>query len=183
MTESIDVGLPEKLEFCDRGTHIEIIRKWFGVKTVVYTLVAIFWNGFLCFWYIDAAKMGALIAFFLPIFHVAMGVWLIYLSIASWFNRTIITASPSKISIRHRPIPWMGNIDMNAFNLKQLYTKEIVSRTRNGTSLTYSVRIITNDGRNKELIADLESIEQALFIEQKIEKYLNITDVPVKGSN
>jgi Tfp pilus assembly PilM family ATPase len=65
-------------------------------------------------------------------------------------------------------------------DLKQLYAKEKVSSSRNGTSITYEVHV-TRSGRNIKLVSGLESSEQAVYIEQEIEKYLNIKDIPVKG--
>ena len=40
---------------------------------------------------------------------------------------------------------------------------------------------MTKSGRNIKLVGGLESQEQAIFIEQKIEKYLRIEDAPVPG--
>ena len=65
--------------------------------------------------------------------------------------------------------------------MKQLYGKEKISRSRNSTSVSYELRAVTKSGRNIKLVGGLESQEQAIFIEQKIEKYLRIEDIPIPG--
>jgi hypothetical protein len=47
--ESIEIGLPDKMEFSDHGHFIGIIRKWFGPKIIFLTFFVIFWDGFLFF--------------------------------------------------------------------------------------------------------------------------------------
>lgn len=54
-------------------------------------------------------------------------------------------------------------------------------RSRSGGSATYEIHAITHSGRTIKPVSGLESSEQALFIEQEIEKHLNIKDTPVKG--
>jgi hypothetical protein len=65
--------------------------------------------------------------------------------------------------------------------VKQLYSKEKISRGRNSTTTTYEVHAVTHTGKNVKLLSGLESSEQALYIEQEIERYFRIEDAPVKG--
>jgi hypothetical protein len=51
----------------------------------------------------------------------------------------------------------------------------------NQPGATYEVRAVTQEGRNTKLVGGLETSEQALSIEQAIEKRLGIRDVPVAG--
>ena len=39
--ESIEIGLPDKIEFSDHGHFIGIIRKWFGLKIIFLTFFVI----------------------------------------------------------------------------------------------------------------------------------------------
>ena len=178
--DRMELGLPDKIEFHHYGSYIEIVRKWFGWEILFLTLFAVFWNGFLINWYTSIGNAN-LVALLFPLIHVAVGVWLVYYVIAGWFNHTHIFVSHGKLAVRHKPIPWIGNKEIASSNLKQLYTKEKILRSRNGRTVRYEVHAITHGGRNVKLVEGLDSSEQALFIEQEIEKYLNITDVPVKG--
>ncbi len=120
----IDIGLPEKMQFRDHTSHIEIIRTWFGWKVVAASVFAVVWNGFLVVWYGHALRSGNLLVILFPILHVAVGVGLTYFVIAGWLNRTRITTDYGSVSVRHYPVPWIGNMTIEAFDLRQLYAKE-----------------------------------------------------------
>ena len=179
--DPIELGLPDKVEFYNRGSHIEIVRKWFGWQILFLTAFAVFWNGFLVNWYTRIPEDADLMAVLFPLIHVGVGVGLTYYVVAGWFNRTHILVSHRKLAVQHTPVPWFGNKEISASELQQVYAKEKISHSRNGTTVTYEVHAITHRGRNTKLVGGLESSEQALFIEQEIEKYLSIIDAPVKG--
>lgn len=179
--ERLDMGLPAKIEFCDRGSHIEIIRKWFGGKFIALTAFVIIWNGFLFVWYTQAIKSNDLVPLLFPLLHVAVGVGLTYYVIAGYFNKTFVKVDYMSISIRHKPIPFWGNKKIRSPDVKQLYSKEKVSHSRSGTSVSYEVRALTQTGKDIKVLSGLDSSEQALYIEQQIEKYLNIEDKAMRG--
>ena len=187
MTERMELGLPDKLELRNQGTGIEIVRKWFGWKVILTTAFAVFWCGFLFMWYSMVFAFGnlfgresAFMALF-PLIHVAVGIGVSYTALAGWINKTRITVDQGRLSVRHGPLPWLGNKDLDGTTLKQLYSKEKISRGRNSTSVTYEVHALTSSGRNEKLLSGLETSEQALYIEQEIERYFRIEDAPVRG--
>ena len=181
----IDIGLPEKIQFFDHRSYIEIVQTWFGWEILILAAFAIFWDGFLFFWYNNLPQEVPLIAVLFPLLHVGVGVCLTYYVLAGWFNRTHIFANNQQIGVRHRPLPWFGNKDIEASDLTQLYAKEKISTSYSmygsATSTTYEVRAVTKSGRNIKLVGDLATQEQAIFIEQQIKKYLSIEDVSVPG--
>ena len=178
---AIDIGLPEKIQFHDHLSHIEIVRTWFGMQTLFLTAFAVFWGGFLFCWYGNIPEDSPLLFVLFPLLHVGAGVAISYIALTGWFNRTHVTVGQGRLGVRHGPLPWPGNKDIDAHDVKQLYAKEKISRSRNSTSVTYELRAVTKSGRNIKLVGGLESQEQAIFIEQKIEKYLRIEDAPVSG--
>ena len=180
MAEKIELGLPDSLELIRHDSYIEIVRKWFGAQFAFLTAFAIFWDGFLFFWYSKAFASGNLITLLFPLLHVAVGIGLTYYVVAGWFNRTHIYVSHGKMAVRHGPIPWFGNKELDTSSFKQLYTKEKISRNRNRT-VTYETHVITRDSKDLKLVGGLDTSEQALYIEQAIETYLGIEDMPVKG--
>ena len=158
-----------------------------------------FTQPFLINWYVHVPKSaGAMLTYF-PLIHVAVGVGLTHYAIAGWMNRTRIYVGYLRITnpegggaqygkkaimVRHAPLPWLGNKQMPASDVKQLYTQEGTSYSRRGArKVNYEVRVVTQGGRNKKLVGGLTSREQAIFIEQEIEKYLNIVDTAVKGQS
>ena len=178
----IDIGLPEKMSFTNHGTYIEFVRKWFGSKFVFLTGFVFIWNGFLYAFYGEIAGDNAeLFVYLFPLIHVGVGLGLTYYVIAGWLNRTYVFADKQRIEVRHRPIPWIGARKIEALDLKQLYVKEKVSRSNNSSSHSYEVRAVTNSGKNIKILGGLEDQEQALFIEQEIEKHLKIKNAPVRG--
>lgn len=179
--EAVEIGLPARLERRKTPAGMEIIRKWLGVEIVFMTFFAVIWDGFLVFWYDQAGRSGNLMLVLFPLIHVAVGVGVSYYAFIGWFNCTRIVFSPQKLAVIHGPFPWPGNLEINARTLKQLYTRQHVSRSRNGTSVTYAVHAITRDGKTRKILGGLSSSEQALYLEQEIEKFLDIEDKPVRG--
>ena len=178
---SIDIGLPDNMTFVDHGTYIEIVRKWFSWQFALLAVFAVFWNGALLSHYSGMSSNTPLISVLFPLLHVAAGIAIAYYALAGWFNRTHVYANKDLVGIRHRPIPWFGNKDIPVSNIKQLYVTEKLSRGRHGASTTYEVRVVTNSGRNIKLVGGLDNREQALYLEQKIEDYLDIEDQHVPG--
>jgi hypothetical protein len=179
----MDIGLPDKLTLNYRGSGFEIVRKWLGWQTIFLTVFAVFRDGFLLFWYSTALGFGAvnMMMVLFPLIHVAAGVGISYAALAGWFNTTRISVDQGKVTVRHGPLPWLGNKDLDGASLTQLYSKEKVSRGRNSTSVTYEVHAITATGKNEKLVSGLDSSEQALYIEQEIERHFHIEDMPVRG--
>jgi hypothetical protein len=179
--EGLPIGLPAKFAFHDRGSYIEIIRRWFGPHIIFLTAFVIFWDGFLVFWYCMAVKSQSLMPLIFPLLHVAVGIGLTYYVIAGYLNKTFIKADYMNISIRHRPVPFFGNKTIKSSDVRQLYSKERISHSRSGTSVSFQVQALTHSGKTVKLLSGLETSEQALYIEQQIERFLNIEDKAVRG--
>jgi hypothetical protein len=178
-TEMLDVGLPRGLSLERFGTRMRIVRKWFSLKVIPLAIFAMVWDGFLFFWYANALEGGSLITILFPLGHVSVGLGITYYVIAGFLNRTYIDVDRGRIQVRHRPIPYFGNKKLRSRDIKQLYAKEKIGSDNNAGS--FEVFVLTKDKKSISLIKGLESDEQALFIEQEIEKYLRLEDVPVKG--
>lgn len=186
MHEPIDIGLPEQMRFIDHTTHIEIVRKWFAKKFLFLTPFAIFWDALLIFWYGRLTMDSPPMAILFPLIHVGVGVWLTYYVLAGWLNRTHVYVGQGLLGVRHTPLPWPGKMNIETTDIRQLYAKEVTKIHRQPNSVTttstiYEVRAVTRSGRNIKIISELETQEQAIFVEQQIEKYLRIEDLPVQG--
>ena len=160
-----------------------IRRKWFSPIFIFLTFFVIFWDGFLVVWYGMATSMDAPLVFkIFPLIHVAVGLGLTYYVIAGYINKTDVIVSSSEIRIRSFPLPWLGDKTVDARDITQLYTKEIITRNKNGgTSSSYEVHLINTEGRQKRLIRGLNTKEEGLYMEKKIEEYLQIRDEGVSG--
>ncbi|MBN1935440.1 MAG: hypothetical protein JW934_12300 [Anaerolineae bacterium] len=178
----MDLGLPNGMEMFNNGDSFAITRRWFSLSTIFLTVFAVFWDGFLACFYIMLATPNTNPSVFLfPLIHVAIGVGLTYYALAGYINKTHIYVDHSTISIRHAPLPSFGNKTIDASDIKQVYVKRHVSHSRRGTSVTFQVCALTHSEKNLKLLSGLSSDEQALFVEQEIEKFLRIENVPVRG--
>lgn len=173
------VQLPSRFTIDERGSELIITRRWFSSVIVFFIFFCLFWDGFLVVWYIIAfTGQSPLIMKIFPIGHLAVGVGLTWFTIAGVFNRTTIAVNYDRLSIRHRPIPWFGNREIPANHIEQLFVD--TGFTQNNRQ-TYRVRARTNRSKTIKLIGGLKNREEALFIEQQVEKFLGIDDQRVAG--
>jgi hypothetical protein len=180
--EPIPVPLPAGVHVEERGRDLVIVRRWFSWVYVFLLFFCVVWNGFLVMWYGIAFQADAPLAFKLfPLLHVAAGVFITYMTIAGFLNRTTFRIERDHLTVRHGPVPWRGNLDVGTTGLLQLFCTEQVIRGRNGTTLKYSVEGVLRDGRHLKLATGLDAREQALFIEQALEKHLGIQDRRVRS--
>jgi len=100
----------EKVDEYDSSLHLK--KKWRTWLVIPLIFFCIAWDSFLVFWYAIAfSQMNPQSAEFwlmtlFPIGHVAVGVALTYLVVASLLNTTSIRIQQGSLSVRHRPVPW-----------------------------------------------------------------------------
>jgi hypothetical protein len=180
--EPIPVPLPGGVHVEERGRDLTIVRRWFSWVYIFLLFFCVMWNGMLVFFYsVIFAAGGPLVVKLFPLLHVAAGVFITYFTIAGFLNRTTFRVERDHLTVRHGPVPWRGNLDVSTMMLEQLFCTEQVSRGRNGTTVRYGVEAVLKDGRHLKLATGLDAREQALFIEQAIEKHLGIQDRRVRS--
>ena len=114
--------------------------------------------------------------------HTAVGIGMAYYTLAGLLNQTTIQVKGGELTIHHYPLPWWGNKRIQALDIEQIYSKEKVSRSKEGrVSYTYEVYAILNNSTKEKLVGGLKEQELAFYIEQTLEKYLGIRDRPVRG--
>ncbi|MBN1827163.1 MAG: hypothetical protein JW958_12975 [Candidatus Eisenbacteria bacterium] len=177
----LGIGIPKGMSIRHDGARLVIVRSWFSPSLLFLTAFVIVWDGFLVFWYRHALTTDATAMKWFPLLHVAVGVGLTYRVIAGWLNRTFVKVGGGEIVVRHAPIPWLGNKTLKSSEIAQLYSKEKVYSHRQGKPVVYEVRAITRADRNRKLVGGLETSEQAICIEQQIEKALGIKARRVPG--
>jgi hypothetical protein len=174
--------MPAKFQIDDSFGELRIRWAWFSPALIFLAFFCVVWNGFLLVWYSIAFATGApWIMFVFPIIHLAVGVGLTYLCLASFLNITMVAVESGRLSVHHRPIPWPGNMVLDASQLEQLYCLEQVRQTKNGTHRSYEVHMLSRDGVKRKLLGGLDDPDQALFLEQQLEQHLGITDRPIAG--
>ncbi len=180
-TARAPVPMPKNVEVFDTGTGWQISYRWYAPKYIGMIIFTLFWNGFMCAWHAISLSMGAYMMSVFGLLHTVIGIGVAYFTLAGFLNRTTITVELGLLTIQHGPLPWVGNKHLLDEDIKQFFCKEKVSHSDSGTSYSYDVYADLRDGESKKLLSGLNSAEQALFIEQELERYLGIQDRPVRG--
>ncbi|MBN1427015.1 MAG: hypothetical protein JXB07_01440 [Anaerolineae bacterium] len=176
-----EVPKPKGFKVEDEMGTLKIIRPWFGLVTIPLTFFCLFWNGFMAFWFGTAITQRIWIMAAFGILHAIIGLVMAYTTIASYLNRTVVKVRFEGVEVKNGPLPSFGNKRLETIAIKQLYTKEIISRGRSSYGYSYEVHAVTTDDRNEVVVGGLEDSAQALYIEQEIERALGIKDRPVRG--
>jgi hypothetical protein len=176
----LDVPLPERFTVEHPAGGLQISWRWYSPAAIFLTIFAVFWNGFVCVWISLVLSSGAgFFALFASI-HALAGIGVAYGALSMFLNATRVDASYGMLSVRHGPLPAFGNLDLPRDSLRQLYCLERVSSSRRGT-VTYELKALKADGSSVAVLQGLQSTEQALFLEQELERFLGIKDVPMSG--
>jgi hypothetical protein len=177
-----EIPLPTSLQVTRVGDNLEIRRRWFTPAVLFLVFFCIAWDSFLVFWYSKAVGGNApWIAIVFPLVHVAVGVGLTYSALASLFNSTVITVRRADLTIRHGPFPWAGNLTLERGQIDQLYCRRHQRQQRHGTATFHEVWLKSRDGRTRKILGNGIDLDQALAIEQQIERALGIPDRQVPG--
>jgi hypothetical protein len=179
--EPIDVPMPARFRVEDLGGTLTIEYNWWTPAILFLVFFAVLWNGFMIGWHTIALSTGAWFMSAFGLLHTAVGVGLIYVCLACILNTTTIRVDTGELSIRHKPMPWRGNRSLNSRDIQQLYVKSHVSHSKNGSTTTYQLHAVMSDGRREKLLTGLSEQDQALYLEQEIERHLRIEDAPVRG--
>lgn len=178
----LDVPMPERFKIARPVGALRVSWRWFTPTAIFLAGFAIFWNTFICFWVTMALASGAGGFALFATLHVLVGLGLAYGTLSMFLNTTTVEVSHSALTVRHGPLPAPGNLALPREELRQLYCVERIHRSRRGGSVSYTLQAVRSDGRSVALVQGLESTEQALFLEQEIERFLGIADEPVRGA-
>ncbi|MCK5682516.1 hypothetical protein KAJ27_00280 [bacterium] len=105
-----------------------------------------------------------------------------YGALAILVNKSVIRVTSFSIDIDHKPLPWPGNKSIKSKDIDQIYCKVKVHHGSGASKgYTYEVHASMREGMPVKLISGLPESDQALFLEQEIEKFLKIEDKWVAG--
>lgn len=174
----LPVPQPARITIERHGADLRISRRWFTFKHVFMAFFCVMWNGMLGFFFVTALASGAELSalFLFPLLHVAVGIGLAYATVAGFVNSTVLAVERGHLTVRHGPLPWMGNRDLSTSQIKQLFCEQKITNSRNGRSVTYSVKAMTRNDTAVKLVSGLHAHDEALYVEQEIEKHLGIAD-------
>lgn len=183
LIKSYALPLPGNFTLTEDSQEIIIEKKWFTMAHLGTLVFALLWNGFIYFFYIMMMKGNvSVIILLFPILHIVVGMWLLYYSICGFVNKTIIKAGNQEVSVRHIPLPWSGEKSIKKSCIRQLYILEQSRKHRGSIIYSYDVQVLMDVDRCITLVKGLDTPEEAVFIEKKLEQFLRIEDQPVEGA-
>ena len=175
------VPLPKSIEVIAEYDAIVIRRKWKSPVAYFLAIFSLFWNGFMIVWMSIALASGEWTMAAFGTLHAAVGLGLLYFTLALFRNQTDIRVNALNLSVKHHPMPWPGNVTLDVTTVAQLYCKKVVHRGKNGVTTTYELHAIDRQNRQTKLLSGLPEYEQAHYIETEIEKIIGIKNTPVAG--
>lgn len=148
---------------------ITITRRWLREKHYVLLLVLLAMSGGVAFaWTEYGASVPVGIA---TMFVIS---WT-YMLLSMFLNRTVIRAGGGRVDVTNGPIPSLlyRNRSLAVSDLRQLYAARF--------GAVFAVKAQLADGSVQDLVVPLVTAEQALFVEQQLERALGLVDFEVSG--
>ena len=170
-------SLPAKMAIQVRDDELIIKRHWRGVIPVGLLVITSF-----------LLTVGLFISDLHPLeFLINPLTWfviaLFYYSLRRIVNATNIQVSSAALQINEGPLLPRRRRFVSVSDITQLYVKKIVKRGNKNTTTTYDLNLIQKRGADRTLVTDLETAEQALFLEQEIERFLGLDDQAIQGAH
>lgn len=179
---------PPQMSVDHQGRRLVIRWRWFTPAYLFMALFCVGWDSFLIFWYSIAFRShnAPWLMIVFPVVHVAVGVGLTYSVLCGFLNRTTLEITPDWLTIRHGPLPWAGNRQLAAAQLRQPFCERSMSRNgmnanRTTAATIYQVSAVLNDGSKVKLIGGLRELTDARYLERQIELAMSIKPQPVAG--
>lgn len=176
---------PSKFHVEDDGAMLRIWWRWFSPAVFLLLPFAIAWNAFLIGWYSMAGGMpgepwGMRLVFLLfPMAHVAVGVGLAYAVLTLLLNRSVVLVDRGVLIVSHGPLPWPG-ATLSSDDVEQIFCTQTRKRDSDAQP-SFNVQARLKNGSVKNLLSNVTASEDALYLEQAVERYLRIRDMPVTG--
>ena len=185
------VSRPQRLTVVDDGDRRQILRRWSTRGILPALCFCAGWDGFLVLWYTqvfamanqggEAARQAVVMGLF-TLLHLAFGVGLTYVALCHLVNTTVAVVADGRLRVRHGPLPWPGNHDLDVAEVRQLYCTRTARQRRSGaTSYRYTVDAVLADDRTVTLLEDVDDKTTALFYEQQLEDWLGVKPGLVAG--
>jgi hypothetical protein len=147
-------------------------RHWFTPDVLPMLFFAVFWDGFMLFWYIAAFTQNQIEMAIFGLLHLSVGVGITYYVLMGLFNHTWIRANSEALTVTHGPIPWF-NRRVASPDVEQLYIRTTSYSVNN--RYHYQLTALQTDGTMQGLL-DSPNPRELVFVEQQLEQHLGIHD-------
>ncbi|MGK0391094.1 MAG: hypothetical protein ACI94Y_003855 [Maribacter sp.] len=175
--------IPKGIEVLKMFSELEIKIDWRHTASKFLMFFTLVWNGILFPMALVIIISGETEVLLFMSIHLAIGLGFLYWSLAALFNTSYITVDSHYINIQHRPFQlFFKEHQLETNDIEQLYVKKYSNGSTNGNpNYVYSVVAIMKSKEEIKIIKGVNKPQQALYIEQEIEKFANIKDKPIAG--
>lgn len=179
-----EIPLPAGIEAYSFLSELNLLVKWRQLGGLGFFLFfTILWNAFVIPFAVIAIMTGNFEVLLFISLHLSVGVGLLYYTVAKLINTTYITLSRKQLTIEHKPIPWIFSPgkSIDTADITQLFIEQYIASRTNGRP-DYRFRLIAIRKQDRiTLMQGLTTAEQARYIEQEMERFLQLPDHPVEG--
>jgi len=178
-----EVLLPPGIEAYSTPNEVDMIISWRHSNSSFMTFFTILWNGMLLPFVFAALASGDFRVFLGISIHLAIGLGLLYNMIANFINTTQVNVDRQRLLIEHQPLhfPFYKEHHIPITDIQQIFIKKYVASKTNGTpNFAFSVNVELDSKRSIQLVRGLKHADQALYLEQQVERFLEIEDRPVE---
>jgi hypothetical protein len=160
---------PEGVEVQDLGDRLRITRRWFWWTSVPLGLGALVWIGLVFRKYADN------LLYICSFFFLGLGLLALLTCLLALTNRTEIEVNRQVLTIEHGPLPrFSRDKTVPIADIDQLFVKTIkTSGNVAPGSRSWALYMIDRFGEKRKLIGAIPDWNQAQFIKQEIERFLD----------
>ena len=175
------IELPANFEVSEHSNSLHIAYKWFSIKHIIFFIIPLPFIIFSLEWLYNSITEGQWIMMFFGLLPLAIGSLFSYIAFLNLFNKTYILINKDELLITHEPIPspWHRDWALKCDEISQFYCKS--NGSKDDSIENYDLYVVDKYLSHTKLLSDFTSSEQALYLEQEFERFLNIEDRKVAG--
>lgn len=180
MPEGTDVlTLPNSLDI-----QIDWLKSQPRASITFLTFFTVIWNGFIGIMAGSFIMSGMISELLFLSIHLLVGLGLLYYIMTVYLNYTDVIVTDKFLEISHRPIkiPFSSKKRIANSDIDQLYvTRYVASKTNNNPNYAYALWARLKNNKKIKLVKGMNK-ETQLYLEQEIERFINIEDQFVSQS-
>ncbi len=179
-----EVFMPVGIDVLRLLSELQIEISWRKTSNSFLLIFTIIWNAIVLPMAVVMIVTGSLEMLLFLSVHLSVGIGFLYATMANFMNTTYIRVSPRRLIIEHKPlrVPFYKNHDISTHEVQQLHAVRYEQGKTNGRPVfAFSLHATVKNGGDLKLLKGLKTLDQARYLEQEIERFLEITDKPVDG--
>jgi hypothetical protein len=160
----------------DESHGYAVSWSWFHWLAVVQLVVAPLWV--IGFVYAGHHDVRQTMAPPLPYLFLLAGLASVYTGLVNTFNRSRLHVdSVGTLTSTHGPLPWRRSRRLERHQIRQLFCRRHVQKS----SVSFSLAAVDNSGNRITLAGGLPQLDDAKWLEARLEERLGLDNAPVEG--